>query len=320
MSNKKPQTPAPLAAPVAPALLTMAAVGAMTQAARIDSFKAHDQVLNRADVNLIKLLVGIRAAMQDPSQATGLLKKNGIRPGTVNTASEGARVFTALVPDHLSEPAFDDLTQADRRAINRVMSGASKKKLDAAGVAKLLADHPKDFDDQLESIFTTGMTIAEADAEAARIAEEEKQKAAPAAPAAEQPKAATTPPAPAPATATKTTTATPAPTAQASDPATPPQSDPATVSATPAAETPAPAPVATSEAAPTAPAPAPTNVEPMPQPVNHDAVLAECEAAVDTIIASSADLPPEHQKRLFAKLNEALGIVGDRIPQVALAA
>ena len=99
----------------------------MTQAEIVASFKAKDALSGRITVELAKLLTAFRAKLKDPSQATAILKKQGIRPGSVNTASENARVLTALVPDHLAEEVFDTLTVREMQNINRCMSGAAGK-------------------------------------------------------------------------------------------------------------------------------------------------------------------------------------------------
>ena len=160
-----------------PPVLKMTEATAMTQAEIVASFKAKDALSGRITVELAKLLTAFRAKLKDPSQATAILKKQGIRPGSVNTASENARVLTALVPDHLVEEVFDTLTVKEMQNINRCMSGASKKKLDAASVADLIKLAPDEFNEELESIFATGLTIAEGDAQAALALKEAEDAA-----------------------------------------------------------------------------------------------------------------------------------------------
>ena len=160
-----------------PPVLKMTEATAMTQAEIVASFKAKDALSGRITVELAKLLTAFRTKLKDPSQATAILKKQGIRPGSVNTASENARVLTALVPDHLAEEVFDTLTVKEMQNINRCMSGASKKKLDAAAVADLIKLAPDEFNEELESIFATGLTIAEGDAQAALALKEAEDAA-----------------------------------------------------------------------------------------------------------------------------------------------
>lgn len=166
----KPAPPAKSIATVAPAVLTMAAANALSQAEIVASFKSKDQAASRLTVELAKLLIAFRTKLgAKASQATAILKKQGIRPGSVNTASETARVYAELVPAHVAETAFDQFTQADTRSINRCMSGASKRKLDGAAVADLLKTFPDTLGEELESIYATGETIAEADAQAKEL-------------------------------------------------------------------------------------------------------------------------------------------------------
>ncbi len=148
----------------APPVLQMAEITAMEQSERIALFKSKDQAHSRLTVELGKLLVAMRAAMKDPSQATAILKKQGIRPGTVNTASETARVFNELVlgkKQFLAEAVFDTFTAADIKAINRCMSGVSEKRLTAGEVAELVTSKPKTYDAELESYFDHGMTVSD---------------------------------------------------------------------------------------------------------------------------------------------------------------
>ncbi len=148
----------------APPVLQMAEITAMEQSERIALFKSKDQAHSRLTVELGKLLVAMRAAMKDPSQATAILKKQGIRPGTVNTASETARVFNELVlgkKQFLAEAVFDTFTAANIKAINRCMSGVSAKRLTAGEVAELVTSRPKTYDAELESYFDHGMTVAD---------------------------------------------------------------------------------------------------------------------------------------------------------------
>jgi hypothetical protein len=128
----------------------------------------------RIFIDLGKLYTGIEAGLAKGEQIFPLLIKSGVRKGSVSNASQTSRVFKEMVVTKaISEAAFDAFRWGDICAMNRVMSGASKKKLTAAETAKIIADSPKRFDEELESIFVTGCTMAEAD----KLAEAEDKAA-----------------------------------------------------------------------------------------------------------------------------------------------
>ena len=289
-----------------PPVLKMTEATAMTQAEIVASFKAKDALSGRITVELAKLLTAYRAKLKDPSQATAILKKQGIRPGSVNTASENARVLNALVPDHLAEEVFDTLTVKEMQNINRCMSGASKKKLDAAAVADLIKLAPDDFNEELESIFATGLTIAEADAQAALALKEaedaakkrEKEKADAIAAGI----AAT-----ASLEALDKQTGQKAPVAGKENPSPMPSVPDAKVEATPATAVTPPKGNLASGATPSATlAPAPNvaaNVVNMP-PADPDAALPATLAALDEILKTAAGMSKSAKETIAMKLME----------------
>jgi len=178
-----PVTTKPATAPVAnttlAAALTMAQVVAMSQPDRVAFFRAKDEAAGRIFIDLGKLFTGIEAALGKGEQIFPLLMKAGVRKGSVSNASQTARVFKELVGGKvLAETVFDTFRWSDICALNRVMSGASHKTLTAAEAAKIVAANPKRFDEDLESIFSHGITVAEADKQLAANAAADKKRIA----------------------------------------------------------------------------------------------------------------------------------------------
>ena len=290
----------------------MAAIIAMNQNERIAAFKSKDRVVQPAGrKELIKLLVGIRAGLTDPSHASGLLKKQGIRPGTVNTASEGARVYVELVSQHLAESVFDTLTQGDIRAINRAMSGASKRRVSGEEVGALIAAAPKNFDEELESVFVTGFTIAEADAQAAKDLEAAAQAAKPKPSARLRKRRNKKSSAIAAALQQQAT--------QSQPPTNPPPASPA-ASAPPAESSEiAPAPVAVTTPESDTDTASPTNVVrvavwPTRMPISRTSFTT-----IDELVVAASAMSTDAKKAIFAKLNEAMEFLAESIDEPAAA-
>jgi chemotaxis protein histidine kinase CheA len=183
-SAAAPVTTKPAATPAAnhslPPALKLADVEALSQSERIALFEAKDKAAGRIFIDLGKLFVGIEGSLAKGEQIFPLLMKSGVRKGSVSNASQTARVFKELVTTRtITEAAFDAFRWGDICALNRVMSGASKRKLTAAEAVKVIAANPKRFDEDLESIFLTGHDMAGADkiakAEAVKAAAEEAE-------------------------------------------------------------------------------------------------------------------------------------------------
>jgi hypothetical protein len=104
---------------------------------------------------------------------TPLLRAAGISPGSISNAAQGSRVFAALViAGLLEESAFDKMSFPKILAVNRAQSGKSARKVTDEEVVNLMKAHPPydgkrrpsaflDYEDELESIFETGLTLAE---------------------------------------------------------------------------------------------------------------------------------------------------------------
>lgn len=228
----------------------------------------------------------------------GELRKLGVKDSTISNASYAARTIENLVEkNHITEAEYDAMTFADHLAISRVMGDKSKLKLDAVAVAELIHTAPDSFDAEMESIFDTGLTIAEAEAQAAQAvkeAEAKKQKEiadAAAALAAKQ----SAPPAPAPAASAPAPQAqAPAPTATAAAPQAGAAVDTSVAStATPPADAPA----------AQAPADAPANVTSMPS-APATVSLQECMDTLDILEASIAELSDADAETVFNRIGE----------------
>jgi flagellar biosynthesis GTPase FlhF len=170
--------PAASQLPVAniPPALKLAEVEAMSQSDRIALFQAKDVAAGRIFIDLGKLYTGIEAKLGKGEQIFPLLMKAGVRKGSVSNASQTSRVFKEMVIGKaIMEETFDTFRWGDICALNRVMSGASRRKLTAAEAAKVIAANPKRFDEEFESLFLTGFTLAEADKAAKEQAAAEKK-------------------------------------------------------------------------------------------------------------------------------------------------
>lgn len=152
----------------------MADIDAMKQPERIALFADRSKAHGRITIELAKLISVIRRKLARNQTLYGVLEKAGVPKGTVSTARRNGDVFDSMVVSGgMPEENFDDLTSADLNTIYRAMSGEGhgKKAMTAPAILALMAEKPDTFDAELESIFATGKSIANA-------AEAEKKKAA----------------------------------------------------------------------------------------------------------------------------------------------
>jgi hypothetical protein len=139
--NPKPAaSKPPVANTLLPPALKLAEVEAMSQSDRIALFQAKDVAAGRIFIDLGKLYTGIEAKLGKGEQIFPLLVKAGVRKGSVSNASQTSRVFKEMVVGKaIREETFDIFRWSDICALNRVMSGASERKLTAAEAAKIIA-------------------------------------------------------------------------------------------------------------------------------------------------------------------------------------
>jgi chemotaxis protein histidine kinase CheA len=243
-------------------------------------------------------------------------------------------VFDLVVSKHLTETQFDTFTFGDCLAICRAMGGKSKRQLSGEEVAAVVTAKPDSFDAELNSIYETGMTVEEAEAqakaeadrkaqaeEAAKAAEAERlrlaaeeaarqklaaEQAAQAAAAATS--ASATPPAAAPAPSAPVPAPVPATPAPAASTA------PVEDDAAPSEETEPTPPPAASAPVPVPPPATPANITPMPGVASTDTSAAdEILSALDEITLAALDLDLDGRKEVFAKLNECMATLSDSI-------
>ena len=143
-------------------VLTMAAVEAMTQQDRIASFVDRDRNSGRIIIEMSKLYRGIEANL--PKTSKGIfptLIAAGVKKGTLSNISYVAKIFDLVTCGKITEAEFDTFTVRDCIAIVRVMSKGSKKRLSADDVAAHIKKST-DFEPDLDELYATGLTVAEA--------------------------------------------------------------------------------------------------------------------------------------------------------------
>jgi hypothetical protein len=151
----------------------------MTQTQTVEQFVAQMRHAARAFALAAKLILHLAATVKPPQTIGGLLRKSGIRKTTIDNARQAARVFEELVlPKHISETQFDQLSFAECVTVNRAMSGAAKEKQSAKSVVAMMKSHPQTWDEELDCLARHGRSVA-AQAKIEKQAEEEaKEKAA----------------------------------------------------------------------------------------------------------------------------------------------
>lgn len=341
-TGSKSTPAAPSVAAVATSVLPMQDIAKLSIKEACQRFADRAVASQRAFAEMGKLHYAISAHLRKGQTIYGELRKLGVKDSTISNASYAARVWAdCIAPGHLTEADYDTLTFADCLSICRAMGDKSKLKLAGAEVAAIVRAQPRDFDAELESIFATGLTVEEAEkqaaaetarkareeAEAKRQAEEaeaqrveaEKQAAIAAALAAQATlqtaqaaQQAAPPAAAAPGTST-TPAADGAPTASA----------PSGVSAPTVGDVPpppaaaperSPAPVPLSNAPALSVASAPSNVVPLPEPAEDpDAGLPDVLAGLDELASVVTGMSHAARAEVFAKLNEIMGAIGDTL-------
>ncbi len=303
---------------VLPTVLSISEVVAMKHAEAVALFAVKDQSASRIFIELGKLFIPIRDGCKGNQTPFGLLQKAGVRKGSISNASQTSRVIEELVtPGLVPEAVFDNFRWDDITAINQAMSGKAVKKQSAQAVADLIQLRPKEFADELESLFATGDTIAEAAAKLKAIEDEAKAKAVADEKAKKDGEAAVKAAAE---SAAKLAALEKKTGVKASDTPPAPMPDPLTAAADTTApvttETPAAAPVVAKAE------PAPTNVVQMP-PADPDAALPAALMALDAILAQASTFSKEGKEAIGLKLmemNDALFPVAPSKPATGKAA
>lgn len=81
---------------------------------------------------------------------------------TVDNARQAMRVWKELVePGHITEAVFDGFTFGDCLSINRVMSGASKAKLNGEEIATVIAEGAENWHEEIDCQFHYGQTLSD---------------------------------------------------------------------------------------------------------------------------------------------------------------
>lgn len=154
-----------------------AVIQKMTPKQAVEQFVANTIASVRMFALCAKLMLHLAVTVKAPQTVGGLLRGKGIRKSTIDNARQHARVFEELVlPKHITEAQFDQLSFAECVVINRAMSGKAKEKQTGKKVAALMKSKPDSFDDELDCLARYGHSRAkqnavEKAAEAARIKE-----------------------------------------------------------------------------------------------------------------------------------------------------
>ena len=146
---------------ITPVVMPYADILALKQPERIARFGERATVAQRAFAEMGKLRRAIEASLKPTEFITHVLRKVGVRDGTISNTSYAAKVFDLVESKHLTEAQYDGFTFADCLAISRAMSPISKKRLHAADVADIITLFPNTYDEELVSIASFGVNIAE---------------------------------------------------------------------------------------------------------------------------------------------------------------
>ena len=287
--------------PIAP-VFTMAAVTAMNQAERTANFAACSNQAQSAFINMGKLYRGISAGLTVRQTIYGELRKVGVKDGTISNAGYASKVFDLVEAKILTEADFDKFTFADCLSIVRSMSAGSKVRQTPQDIAARVKKG-KDFQPDLEALYSFGMTAAEktaADKAAAATAETDKATKAAATEAEKQKTAKLAADATKEVERLKKENA-----ALVKNQGTP---APAGSAPAPAAET------AESAATPNAD-PTTTTVVHFTPPAPKKRTAADLCEALDAVFSDMAALPAAEQAVVAAKIVELAGVVADAVPK-----
>lgn len=108
-----------------------------------------------------KLYRQLERGLEPGQKMLPLLRGAGIPKGTVSSASYAAKVFDLVEQSVITEGEFDALSFADVVAIRRVMSAHSRRVLGGGEVARLMREHPATWQDECQSLFSTGFMRGE---------------------------------------------------------------------------------------------------------------------------------------------------------------
>jgi hypothetical protein len=326
--------PKPKQQPVKPVAvdLPMAEIQKHTAKQAAEQYAQRATIQQRAFAEMGKLHYHLSSKLTKGQTIYVELRKHGIKNSTISNASYASKVFDLVAAGHLTEAEFDTFTFADCYAICRATGEKSARRLTGDDVAVLVRAKPDNFDEELNSIFETGLTVEEAEAQAKKAEADAKAATAAAQAAAvqaaadaaakkakEEAEAAAAQAAQAAAqAASEAAAAAAAVTAQT--PSAPP-ADPASAPIAPAVDS---TPVPSSTPAPEAPAstpsigstastdPAPANVVQMPS--DPDAALPQVLSAVDELLDAVSEMSVEARTKVFAKLHEALEVLSENLP------
>lgn len=253
------------------------------------------------------------------------LRALGVKDSTISNASYASKVWDMVAARAIPESTFDTFTFADCLAIVRVTGPKSAKRLTAVEVAQLIIDSPDTWDKDLDAIYESGLTVAQAEAKA-----EAEQTAREEAAAKAQVNAVVQPPV---AAATAKVTPDPAPTTRVSPaeqtriaresldrewtvkppvpqaPVTPVNQVNTVNTVTP----PAPPKAHAVPQAPVVQPPPPENVVQMPPKPPSDELLPEILDSIDQLSEIVQDMSEENRKAIFAKLNDLMAIIGESL-------
>lgn len=175
--NTMPKT-APKKAPMG-AVLQMAAVLALKQPERVLRFAEESKTAQRAFSAMGKLFRVIEANLKKTESIYTVLKKAGVKKGTISNASYASKVYDLVEKGILTEAEFDTFTFNDCWQIVRVQSGSAKRQLKSDELAVAIRSNP-DFAEDLSALFEHGCTAEEKAAKdkAAEAARKAAEKAA----------------------------------------------------------------------------------------------------------------------------------------------
>jgi hypothetical protein len=150
------------------AAMTYAEALAMTQDDRITRLKFEADTQQRAFINIGKLYDVINDNLPKGKFINPTLEAAGVKPGTISNASYAARCYREFVKtNHLGEDEYNNLSFNDMFNLIRVCSEKSKRKLTPTEAVAI--GRNGDFEDDLKSIFETGLTATEKEAVEAKI-------------------------------------------------------------------------------------------------------------------------------------------------------
>ena len=139
----------------------------MTRAEAVTRFQVEASAGQRAFSAMGKLFRVIEASLTKKDKGIfPLLQKSGIPKGSVSNASYAAKVFDLVDKKLLTEAEYDRLSHADCFNIVRVQSSRSAKQLTAEEVVAVVKA-AKEPDEELASLYETGLTLDEAKAKQA---------------------------------------------------------------------------------------------------------------------------------------------------------